>query len=118
MKFIYSHCKKSRHVPIAFAVLGVNPLANPGHPEANVSQIAFFTCSDLQPLSNSFAKREPAEAYLSTLAFCDAQKHTMFLQLLQVTPATSQHFRVAVPRNFNTSQLLLRFGGRRGVIQW
>ena len=96
MKFIYSHCKKSRHVPIAFAVLGVNPLANPGHPEANVSQTAFFTCSDLQRLSNNFAKREPAEAYLSTLAFCDAQKHTVFCRCHAAICATSQHFRVSV----------------------
>ena len=69
MQCIYSHCKKSRHLPATFAVLEANLLGNLGHSEDNVSEIAFFTCSDLQRLSNTFVKCQSAEAYLSTLAF-------------------------------------------------
>ena len=79
-----------------FCGSGGKPLGNPGHSEANVSKIAFFTCSDLQRLSNTFGKRKPAEAYLSTLALFDVQKHTMFSRVHAAICTTSQHFRVSV----------------------
>ena len=48
---------------------------------------------------------------VSQVAFFDYQKHIMFLQIMGVTRPTSQHFRVAISRNCNTSRLLLRFWG-------
>ena len=66
-----------------------------GHSEANVSKSAFFIGIDSRRLSNTCVKHEPPEAYLSTLAVFDVQKHIMFLHVDVATRATSQHFRVS-----------------------
>ena len=94
---MYSFTLQEKSTPSGyFCGSGGKPLGNPGHSEANVSKIAFFTCSDLQRLSNTFVKCQSAEAYLSTLAFFDVQKHTMFSCFHAAICTTSQHFRVSV----------------------
>ena len=114
MTCTHSNCKKCRHLPATFAVLGGNPGGSPGHSEANVSKNAFFACSDLQRLSNTFGKREPAEAYLSTLAFFDVQKHTMFSCFHAAICATSQHFRVSVQGSGASAPWVALLSPRKG----
>ena len=60
-----------QYLPATFAFLGGNPGVTPG-----------------VPFETSFVFR--------VIAFCDFQKHITFLDFLEVTPPTSQHFRVAI----------------------